>query len=68
MQLGKIHYFEKIETPKHREFVQAHNHCILCGQVLELRHIRVQEQSEIKEEAHCAQCDVRTRAKVYSLH
>ena len=67
MQLGKIHYFEKIETHQHREFVNAHNHCILCGTVLELRHIRVEAEQEIREEAHCAQCDLRTRAKVYPV-
>lgn len=67
MQPGKIHYFEKIENPKHREFVKEQNHCILCGQTLDLRHIRTEEDKQIKEEAHCKQCDLRTRAKTYSL-
>lgn len=67
MQLGKIHYFEKVETNQHREFINAQNHCILCSNVLELRHVRVDEVKEIKEEAHCPQCDLRTRAKTYSV-
>ena len=67
MELGKIHYFENIENHSHREFIQAHNHCILCRSVLELRHIRVVETSEIKEEAYCGQCDVRARARIHSV-
>ncbi len=68
MELGKVQYFEKIETKTHREFVQAHNNCVLCSSVLELRHIRADEGSEIKEEAYCPQCDLRTRAKNYTLN
>lgn len=72
MELGKVQYFEKVETNKQREFMNAHNNCTLCGSALELQHVRVQEaginNSEIKEEAHCPQCDVRTRAKVYALN
>lgn len=67
MELGKIHYFEKVEKTQHREFIQAHNHCILCASVLELRHVRSEGEPEIKEEAYCAQCDLRTRAKTYSV-
>ncbi len=68
MDLGKVQYFEKVETNTQREFVDAHNNCILCGTTLELQHVRVQDTGEIKEEAHCPQCDVRTRAKVYALN
>ena len=67
MELGKIHYFERVEKTHHREFIQAHNHCILCASVLELRHVRGDDKVEIREEAHCPQCDLRTRAKVYTL-
>jgi len=67
MELGKIHYFENVECHQHREFIQAHNHCILCSSVLELRHVRGELESEIKEEAYCPQCDLRTRAKVHSV-
>lgn len=72
MDLGKIQYFEKVETIKQREFVDAHNNCILCGSALDLQHVRVQEtqllQDEIREEAHCPQCAVKTRTKVYALN
>lgn len=68
MDLGKVQYFEKVETKTHREFIQAHNNCVLCSSVLELRHIRFEEQGEIKEEAYCTQCDLRTRAKNYTMN
>ncbi len=68
MELGKVQYFERVETNTHREFIQAHNNCILCSSVLELQHKRVEESAEIKEEAYCPQCDLRTRAKNYILN
>ena len=67
MDLGKVQYFEKVESPSQKEFLTAHNNCILCGVTLELQHVRVETSHEIKEEAHCPHCDLRTRAKIYSL-
>jgi len=68
MDLGKVQYFEKVESNHQRDFVHAHNNCTLCGNTLELQHIRTQEVSEIKEEARCPQCDIRARVKVYVLN
>jgi hypothetical protein len=68
MDYNKIQYFEKIESKEHREFVDAHNNCILCGSVLELQHVPVPAENAIKEEAHCPSCDMRTRAKVFASH
>ena len=68
MNLGKVQYFEKVESPTQKDFLCAHNNCALCGENLELRHVRVAESPEIKEEAYCANCDVRTRAKVFSVN
>jgi len=68
MNLGKVQYFEKIETNKQKDFLSAHNNCALCGQNLELRHVRVPETIEIKEEAYCPQCDIRARAKSYTVN
>jgi hypothetical protein len=39
----------------------------LCRNVLELRHVRHDESHLIKEEAFCAECEMRTRAKEYTL-
>ena len=68
MQAQKIQYFEKIEHPKQQEFVNAQNHCVLCGTTLELKHVTQAEESQIKEEAFCPECDVRTRAKIFVLN
>lgn len=68
MDLGKIQYFERVESNHHRDFIQAHNNCVLCSSVLELQHKRVEEGAEIKEEAYCPQCDLRTRAKNHILN
>lgn len=67
MDLGKIHYYEKIEKNTHREFINAHSNCILCGTVLELHHIQLSEENQVKEEAYCPSCDLRTRAKIHTL-
>lgn len=68
MEIDKISYFEKADTPKHREFIISQNNCILCGTVLELKHIADRCTSAIKEEAFCSHCDVRTRAKIHTLN
>ncbi len=68
MEYSKINYFEKAETLKHREFIISQNNCILCGTVLELKHIADRGQSEIKEEAFCPHCEVKTRAKTHNLN
>jgi len=67
MDLGKLQYFEKVESKPQKDFLNAQNNCILCGGVLELQHVRVEAKAEIKEEAHCHHCDLRTRTKTYSL-
>ena len=68
MQMQKIQYFEKVEHPKQQEFINAQNHCVLCGTVLELKHVADQAESQIKEEAYCPECEVRTRAKIFALN
>ncbi len=64
---GKVEYFERIENPLHREFVDSQSNCVLCSTVLELKHQTTQEKIEIKEEAYCPQCEMRTRSKSYIL-
>ncbi len=60
--------FEQIDSEDHRDFVTAQNNCALCGTTLELRHVFMTESSHIKEEAFCTECDMRTRAKIYTLN
>lgn len=68
MDLSKVQYFEKIESTGQREYMNSHNNCILCRSALELQHIRTDNSGEIKEEARCPQCDLKTRAKVFTVH
>lgn len=63
-----LNYFEKINSSEHRDFVNAHNNCVLCGTVLELRHVSISDESTIKEEAYCPECELRTRAKIHTLN
>lgn len=63
-----IQYFEKADTPKHREFINSQNNCILCNTVLEVLHVVDKATGSIKEEAHCPECGVRTRAKIYTVN
>jgi hypothetical protein len=64
----KVQYFERIETPQHLDFVQNQGHCVLCRNVLELKHFSQKDVNQIKEEAFCSECDVKTRAKIYTLN
>ena len=64
----KVQYFEKIETPQHKDFVHNHGNCVLCSNVLQLKHFSQKSENQIKEEAYCIECDVKTRAKIYTLN
>ncbi len=64
----KIQYFEKVETDNQETFVQNQNHCILCGETLELHHIQDRDQNLIHEEAFCPSCEVKARDKIYNLN
>ncbi len=68
MDFSKIKYFEKIEKHAHQDFIKNHHHCVLCGSPLELQHIRKDEHQTILEEARCPECDLKTRAKNYTLN
>ena len=68
MEAKKISYFENVNHPVHREFIDSQEHCVLCGTALKLNHTADQEEKTIKEEAYCPQCTLRTRAKIYLLN
>lgn len=68
MEYSKINYFEKADSKKHREFIISQNNCILCGTVLNLKHISDRNTAEIKEEAFCPHCEVKTRARTYIIN
>lgn len=68
MDVEKINYFEKVEHDGQQEFIESQNHCALCGTVLELNHFTDKISSEIKEEARCPECEIRTRARIHPLN
>lgn len=68
MEYLKIKYFEKTDLQRYREFIISQNNCILCGTVLSLKHIADRATGEIKEEAYCPQCEIKTRAKIHILN
>lgn len=63
-----ISYYEKSEKPKHHDYIIAQNNCVLCGTVLELRHLVNHTELEITEEAHCPHCNVKARSKKFNIH
>lgn len=68
MDIHKINYFERVEHERHQDFIEANSLCALCGTVLELTHYKDEKGGEIKEEARCPECSIRTRAKIYSIN
>lgn len=61
-----INYYEKTDTETQKAYLKLHSNCVLCNSALELKFENT-ESGEIKEEATCPECDIRTRAKTYSL-
>lgn len=61
-------YYENAETLRHRDYIIAQSNCILCGSVLELKHIRMTETDEITEEAYCPQCEIKTRTRSHAIN
>lgn len=68
MQETKVQYYERPETEHHQDFIQQHCHCILCGSVLEFQHMVDGVDNQIKEEARCPECQIRTRSKIHPLN
>jgi len=49
-------------------FIERQNHCPLCGSQLEIRVESYLEEYTLREEAHCATCDVLARVKDHKMH
>lgn len=62
-----IHYYENPESAGQRAYLKLQCNCVLCNTALELKFESL-SATEIKEEATCPECEIRTRAKVHSLH
>ncbi|MFZ3231293.1 MAG: hypothetical protein WA160_13880 [Pseudobdellovibrio sp.] len=61
-----IQYYEKLDSKKQKAYMQMQCRCALCNTSLELKFETI-SQDEIKEVASCPQCEIRTRAKTYSI-
>ncbi len=67
MDGNKLDFFERIEKPKHQEFIYLHNNCILCKSTLELQHVVDFQGEYINEEANCPECKLKVRNRSYPL-
>lgn len=62
----KVQYYEQAATAEQKAYIQLHCHCVLCNTSLELQFEPI-NIIEIKEVAHCPQCEIRTRAKTHPI-
>jgi hypothetical protein len=62
-----INYYENADSATQQAYIKMQCNCVLCNTTLELKFENLGE-GEIKEEAHCPECEIRTRAKIHSLH
>lgn len=68
MAQEKFHYFESNGKEIYQDYIKSQNNCVLCGTVLEIRHLVDSEKKSIQEEAHCTECEVRTRNRTHTLN
>lgn len=61
-----ISYYENANAAHQKAYLQLQCNCVLCNTTLELK-FEVAGEGEIKEEATCPQCEIRTRAKIHAL-
>ena len=61
--------FHIIDRPNHREeFLEAYHNCCLCGSELVFTHNTNFITLEVKEEAFCTACNIRTKQDDHRLH
>jgi hypothetical protein len=61
-----INYYENTQSANQKAYLKLQCNCVLCNSTLELKFEPLLD-GEIKEEAHCPDCEIRTRAKIYLL-
>ena len=62
-EMKDISYYENTESATQKAYLKLQCNCVLCNTALELKYENL-NTSEIREEATCPQCEVRTRAKI----
>jgi hypothetical protein len=66
MAMKDINYYENADSANQQAYIKLQCNCVLCSTALELKFESLGE-GEIKEEATCPECEIRTRAKIHSL-
>ena len=61
-----IHYYENANSATQKSYIELQCNCVLCNSTLELK-FEIIDNIEIKEEATCPECEIRTRAKIHGL-
>lgn len=61
-----INYYENTNSANQMAYLKLQCNCVLCNTALELKFEQLND-SEIKEEATCPECEIRTRAKTHTL-
>lgn len=69
LNMKDISYYENAQSANQEAYLELQCNCVLCNTTLELKFEMIQDGngSEIKEEATCPQCEIRTRAKIFTL-
>ena len=62
-----INYYENANTANQEAYLKLQCNCVLCNSPLELKFENL-DNIEIREEATCPECEIRTRAKFHPLH
>ena len=59
---------KKSPNKRHQAFMDHQNSCPLCGHKLDIKVESYQEDFNLREEAHCTNCDLLARVKDHKMH
>ncbi len=62
-----VHLHNLTRQDFREQFIEDHFHCCLCGSELEFTHVSHFVRNEVKEEASCACCQIKTRTQQHTL-
>lgn len=67
LKLSDLPRYEKTENTFQKAFIAVQCNCALCASLLDLKVTASDELGQIKEEAHCPQCNIRMRSKNHTM-
>ena len=56
------------QIKEHQSFIEKQNHCVLCGERLEIKTESMLSNYNLKEEAYCKNRNIKTRVKEHKMH